>query len=443
MAKKQVVVYINDLNCSENRSNVNFQQLKVSCGSGQQSFKWLGNVISERLLREELRVVGIRNMNKELINPIDLIVEHCVDDEISVIAEVASSISSDEYDFPLLSAWQVGAYIRSEDGMKWTNEIEQWRMRDETNAVEIDFPDESNSPTSSRAIVIGDSFSSFSASLNKAFDLDWKNIHWNWLEKPVAENDRKKMLEVVKRNYHLVYNFFQHYCGLGVLGRRYGMSMFEFQHFFHNAKLLNASTDHLEIDGIYKKVVLFEGSLEEEEKSSFETTERYPLMSRSEFMQALMCYAINKRNDPVTSIEDLFQILSGIWSSISAVYLIYASPSVRKLTIDSYALLRQTFYCWATHHPVRGVHLSLSDLKSMLTAATLIDADDHQICMTKVAAAYLTPTKEWELDYLVFAEFLEIVSQISIQTFAGKDDYSKVKLAFSFIIELGTRATRK
>jgi hypothetical protein len=75
----------------------------------------------------------------------------------------------------------------------------------------------------------------------------------------------------------------------------------------------------------------------------------------------------------------------------------------------------------------------------MLTAATLVENEDYGICMAKVLAAQLATSSDWELDHLVFVEFLEAASRIAVLTQTGIEDVAKVKLAFTLLSECGAR----
>lgn len=79
---------------------------KVSVGKGHQSIKWLSFVIQQRikemnLLRHihDCLVISIKNTQDELINPIDLIYEHQIDGNVTVVIEVNLSIYIQYYEY--------------------------------------------------------------------------------------------------------------------------------------------------------------------------------------------------------------------------------------------------------------------------------------------------------------------------------------------------------
>jgi len=71
----------------------------INVGSGRQTFKWLAAVIQSRLIEDSVLrlaynsenciISAIKNVKDELINPMDLILEHSDEDKkVNIIAEV-------------------------------------------------------------------------------------------------------------------------------------------------------------------------------------------------------------------------------------------------------------------------------------------------------------------------------------------------------------------
>eukprot|EP01032_Pedospumella_encystans_P030511 gene30511-34441_t len=125
--------------------------INISCGSGRQTFRWLGSVIQSRIKQygllknrfedENYIVTEIRNRDNQLLNPADLLVEHAEGSNLEVIAIVASSFPVDEWEIPEMGDWLKGAHIKSKIGSQWMSEIEAWRdslktMKDAANRGE-------------------------------------------------------------------------------------------------------------------------------------------------------------------------------------------------------------------------------------------------------------------------------------------------------------------
>jgi hypothetical protein len=60
-------------------------------------------------------------------------------------------------------------------------------------------------------------------------------MKWSWL--PVL--DPVRLGDCLRSLYSSVCNIFAHYCGVGQVGERYGLSMQEFAHLLHFMRLVN------------------------------------------------------------------------------------------------------------------------------------------------------------------------------------------------------------
>lgn len=203
--------------------------IKISCGNGRQTIRWLGSVVQARIeqygvLRKSYEqdhyiVTEIRNTDGQLLNPADLICEHAASDTLSVTAIVASSFPVDEWEIPEMGEWLKAATIKSKTGQHWVSEIEAWResLKTFTAAQNAGEDAEKNilvhkaHPPSSSLIQIGFDFSE--SEINAAFDLDWTIMKWDWLLP--SELLKSQLGDVLKSNYAMVCNLFTHYCGTG------------------------------------------------------------------------------------------------------------------------------------------------------------------------------------------------------------------------------------
>jgi hypothetical protein len=209
------------------------ETVKVSCGNGRQNFKWLGSVVQSRIkqygvLKNKFQedhyiVTEIRNTDGQLLNPLDLLTEHAIGDNLSCTATVVSSFPVDEWENPEMGDWVRIANVKSEIGMNWANEVQAWRESvdkvKKSSSAKADGSTETSSnmllhralPPNSNLIQIGFDFSQ--SDINSAFDLDWSVMKWDWLQ----PTDMQKSLlgDVMKTNYALVCNVFAHYSGVG------------------------------------------------------------------------------------------------------------------------------------------------------------------------------------------------------------------------------------
>lgn len=203
--------------------------IKVSCGNGRQTFRWLGSVVQARIkqygvLRRKYEednyiVTEIRNAEGLLLNPADLICEHTASDTLSVIAIVSSSFPVDEWEIPEMGEWLKGATIKSDVGQHWVSEIEAWReslkslnaAHNSGEDIETNILVHKAHPPSSNLIQIGFDFSE--SDINSAFDLDWTVMKWEWLQP--SDLLKNQLGDALKSNYAMICNFFTHYCGIG------------------------------------------------------------------------------------------------------------------------------------------------------------------------------------------------------------------------------------
>jgi hypothetical protein len=203
--------------------------VKISCGNGRQSIRWLGAVVQARIKQygvlknkfeeDNYIVTEIRNADGQLLNPSDLLCEHTPTDTLNVVATVASSYPVDEWEIPEMGDWLKSAYVKSKIGLHWTSEIEAWRESLKTlkAAQEAGADKETNilvhkaHPPSSNLVQIGFDFSE--SDINSAFDLDWAVMKWDWLQP--SELLKNQLGDALKSNYAMVCNFFTHYCGVG------------------------------------------------------------------------------------------------------------------------------------------------------------------------------------------------------------------------------------
>lgn len=358
---------------------VNNQRFHVSCGKGEQSFQWLATVIQQRvkqfnLMRKSLQeesfiVTELRNQEDELINPQDKIYEHVGTNGLTVRAILVTSYPIDDWENPKINDWMQVAYIHSKSGYQWATEIEGWRQTlanadasmpgsklryKPANAIH-----KTLLPSQSTLIQIGEHFSP--QDIESAFNLDWQAMSWKWLpsmlSSAVTETQRNRLGVVLKENYGLVCNLFVHYAGEGRVGQRYGMTLQEFGHCLHFAKLLDWKFSEEAVQRIFfssgpenlqqtsssnqdsneragmeeadiprngfavKKATSYSSALQD--SATTNSTKRCPLMTRAHFAEALVCVALEERFGNQVRYRVIFSFLSFSLELciISVVYL--------------------------------------------------------------------------------------------------------------------------
>jgi hypothetical protein len=200
-------------------------------------------------------VTGIRNDEGVLLNPADYIYEHAIGKILKVNVETAHALDSDEWGNPIYSNWMAGAYAVSKAGAIWNEEVAIWRERIRSQPLGDDEDDFDGlggfGHTSSGVLQIGDDFSD--EDIERAFQLDWKQTKWPWLEAKPADTDMHVLKLTVRDNYRILCKIFTHFCGSGQVGQRYGLSVREFGHILHICKYfdMNNIDDRFAIEDIY------------------------------------------------------------------------------------------------------------------------------------------------------------------------------------------------
>ncbi len=245
---------------------VNERVLPVSVQNGQQTFRWLAMVVQDRLKKEKnpfekeaekCLIQGFYNEGGELIDPRQKINEHAewVNCTWQVNATTAEKFPADEWGNPIYSDWRAAAYLNSDNGFSWALEMDQWRQQ--VSSLQPEGSDTEAPVVDSNLIQIGEQ-----PEAEVAFNLDWSMMKWRWLEldfttdKKTTFPNMDKEIECIKQvlasRYELILVVFQHYCGTGEIGQRYGMSSLEFSHLLRLCGLVTTGKEVFE-PGVVKE----------------------------------------------------------------------------------------------------------------------------------------------------------------------------------------------
>lgn len=220
--------------------------IEVSVQDGQQSIRWLGVIVQQRLrstknafnkMAGNCFVTGLFNQDGDLLDPKQKIDDYAQWDNCmwTVTAKTCEKFPADEWGNPAYEDWAAAAYLHSDHTFSWAVEMNHWRAK-------IGYYQPNESQTDSQTadgsmIQIGDR-----PIPEVAFDLDVSAMKWAWLEMPIIgegknavtldrEAEIASLKAVLAERYDLILVIFQHYCGAGEIGERYGMSTLEFSHF--------------------------------------------------------------------------------------------------------------------------------------------------------------------------------------------------------------------
>lgn len=450
--------------------------ISINVKEGRQTFKWLAQVVQSRLIATTLNptktihgdesrskvVSSITNSKDELINPRDSIMEHAdPDGNCKVHAHVVSTFPSDVWGNPVYDDWMTAAYLRSEVGIHWASEMSAWRDRlanavvDSSGKPIADSASSSLSPrggTSSGAmgsfIQVGDD-----PDPQSAFELDWGQMKWNWL--PSSQQTDVQLSHIrmaLRNNYQVIIRIFTHYCGSGVVGQRYGMTMTDHAHLLHALGIINLAKEGEadRADAYFERVVGKSRAV-----ASTMGVSSHPLLSRPQLAQALASIAIDLELDQTTIHEAIEALLSGLvheyWEKLAANVSLYCiNDEILPMAIrDYYSIVKQAFLAFAVHDAIRGPEITLPDLMQLLVASTLVFKDQTEplvACFLQAQISLPALSEARELQSLVYCEFLEAVSRLAIQTIdtnAALGPGKRVRMALSMLCELQDHAPRR
>lgn len=449
--------------------SVSNKEIDIKVGDGRQNFKWLASTIQSRIkefniLRDDYQDDGIiitciKNMNDELINPIDCIYEHVnIDEEIIILnvnAEIATKYDSDQWGFPIMNNWLSSAYLRSQHGISWNNEMTAFRdnFNNDNNKL-----NEYSSAGYSNLVQIGDVLSE--SELSMAYELDWNQMKFTWIENILTEGQRILLHDVLKKNYFIIYNIFLQYCGIAKVGQRYGLSLIEFGHILHIARIYNLLDNYSKVHEIFFKItgqainsnddsdskgLILSGS-----KSSLNAksmVDNWILMSRQEFAQALVFIAIEMKNSEASISEGVDSFFNGplleLLKFIKTSYAIYKDDddvaSIQDIIKNTHNIVKMLYMSWATFHPIKGAYLTIDDLMKLLIIAGVITREHQVVFMAKYLETQANPSLPWELQEVTYCEFLEITAKLAIHTMANETlltNPKRIRLALHQISEV-------
>lgn len=412
--------------------------LEVSLGSGQQNFRWLGLVVNARLkssgilkksFDEECRtVLAFTNEEGTIMDPTNLIC-NMVEDKGNVFAEVTESLKSDENGNPILTTWQVSAYVHSDLGVQYYSAMEAYREKKlQEDEVEV--------VTSSGLLYVGD----FSLEdINSAFELDWRQLNWDWLG--ISDNDFNyhDLKTILSQSYGLVCRIFSHYCGAGDVGDAYGMNLIEFIHFVHTTGTFHWKTHAKKIDDIFASVVTNEGMEESQSESKSSSPDR---MTRCDLVYALVKVALRNTKDQsdnfIKAIKAFFTVqLNNAWENEIARYYAHEPDSVLQKTLEQYSPFAKSVFKQFSSRGKGCDVITVADFKQLFVTMATVRQNDDKIINT----AFLKPMPtNSEFDELCVCEFIEAVCHLAIAAVPDLDtdtitDVQKIRMLFQSIAD--------
>lgn len=434
--------------------NASTIQFVLNVKEGRQTFKWLAQVLQARLgvsAPSPCLVKAITNNEAILLDPRDSIAEHVIPETgiCTVHVTVVSTFPSDVWGNPIYGDWMTTAYVRSELGQRYCQEMDAWRERLAAAVVDSSgkptvFGSSSSSSPSSYSSAHTSSYDETSSRIQigeepevqGAFDLDWTTMKWHWLSSPAKEHACMEAIKtILKERYHNITFLFKHYAGAGVVGERYALTKAEFAHLLHGLKVVNLATPSGEsaADAIFEQCGIAEGVC---------------LMTRPQLAQALVAVSVSISSSSPgdgfspQSLQDFMgDVVAPFVSELGSLYCLYSihDDILGVAYRDYYQLVRQAFLTFAVEDPVRGAEILLRDYMQLLVTSTLVFKDQTDQMVTNFLRAQVNRERERELHSLVFAEFMEAVSRLAIEIIDTDPNLSpgkRIRMAFSMLTDL-------
>ncbi|RHY14473.1 hypothetical protein DYB36_005270 [Aphanomyces astaci] len=398
----------------------------VACGEGMQSIKWLGLVAAQRYAlmlphgrcrtREDAHSKNgfylpseVRNSEGDLLSPWSRIVE-CVREGETITIVLQHEVPVDDIGVPQLSSWAVSAFSNT------TNQ----RVTDDDNDL-IAADEKDDHVATKKGGSVYSNLQGYSSSFHANHVKSGQFISQDELESAFYHDVARLALdEFVKDPKEKV--------KYQILTRHFSMSGAEFNHFVHESTLLHHVKDAALLDKLFVRALREPGNVR---------------LSRVEFMQALVLVVVTHNKmygDDVPFLPALEKALkdsvkpacnrltSGpfrdtLHSDGMLAMLQEAKPKLSKV-YDKYASGKQYVRCY-------GPILSVSDFRSLVQDSGIFctgDSDKHEALFGQAIGQCFTgmrDIKDGEKQFVVFAEYVEVLCRLSLAIWDDKDVSAK------------------
>ncbi len=488
---------LDDFISSENRRKIQVNVFveeschSISVGGGKQTFRWLAQCIQSRLLlmksmrssnkAERFRINALRNKGNELINPFDLIVEHLPLDInlLEVYADCQFNANIDDSGNPLYTEWESSAYVVSEEGRNWFDNLENARNQEKKAK---------NNEYKASEIAIGDIFLSTEES-QKAFQNDRKLFNYinifdmstttttsSSSRSPTRDGESKhssnstnstfsdSMYKLIASHYIYFSNLFLLFAGPGVLGRPYGITYSDYGHIIHQSKLSDFKNERLLIEKTFFEATKDtntinaiknsfnnnndnDNSKNESKSESKISSYASPLMSRSQLVDGLVMLSIkfvlsndagnsdmheltaSEQDKVIIAVETCCQKITKLWTDIQKHYLLFQYDTILK---EYRILLKSTFEAVCRDDG----ELSVENFITLIDHASITAYKAEAECIKAFSNALMTPSPDYMLEGVVFIEFLEACVHVALAVVdtEGLSDREKITIGLNQLI---------
>ncbi|RHY15862.1 hypothetical protein DYB25_006024 [Aphanomyces astaci] len=391
-----------------------------------QSIKWLGLVAAQRYAlmlphgrcrtREDAHSKNgfylpseVRNSEGDLLSPWSRIVE-CVREGETITIVLQHEVPVDDIGVPQLSSWAVSAFSNT------TNQ----RVTDDDNDL-IAADEKDDHVATKKGGSVYSNLQGYSSSFHANHVKSGQFISQDELESAFYHDVARLALdEFVKDPKEKV--------KYQILTRLFSMSGAEFNHFVHESTLLHHVKDAALLDKLFVRALREPGNMR---------------LSRVEFMQALVLVVVTHNKmygDDVPFLPALEKALkdsvkpacnrltSGpfrdtLHSDGLLAMLQEAKPKLCKV-YDKYASGKQYVRCY-------GPILSVSDFRSLVQDSGIFctgDSDKHEALFGQAIGQCFTgmrDIKDGEKQFVVFAEYVEVLCRLSLAIWDDKDVSAK------------------
>lgn len=179
---------------------------------------------------------------------------------------------------------------------------------------------------------------------NQNSELDWNQIEWKQFGFDKGNPNKKLIYDSLRAQYHLFCNLFQHFAGSGQIGERYGITLIEFGHICHFARLINFRLQKGKVEDLFHDSIRSSEDHSESKEGAHQAMR--PLMSRINLVEAVVRIASNEceekslDNIATAFIETVEGPLADAWIALSDNFIVSVlvafSRSRSKFKVDPY-----------------------------------------------------------------------------------------------------------
>ncbi|OQS06172.1 hypothetical protein THRCLA_01779 [Thraustotheca clavata] len=433
---------------------VNGLKFTVSCGEGGQCIKWLGLVAAQRYslllphgrcrTREDAHSKQgfylpseVKNSEGVILSPWSRISDCCRENEI-ISVNLQHEVAVNEIGIPEMSEWAISAFSNISNQHIELEKNEDEEDDNRTSGSKALDPQETLAGYAKAHLMTHVKSGQFISQeeIEAAF---YHDMTFLALDEFIKDSkDRDDVEETLLKYYDIVNMVYKHY-GLGFGDDMYrsvililfstkssfSMNLLEFLHFVHESTLLHFQKDENVVSKVFQSTLSNLGI-------------EAPLLPRVGFIQSILRVIMVHNKMYGDDVSFLMALEKSMRDYIKpAVHRITSGPFRDTLHTDSILALFQEAkpkltkvyekYATASSDKAPGIFLSASDLRSLIQDSGIFctgDSDEHEMLFGEAITQCFRGMKDSgnsDAQHLVFVEFVEVISRLSLGIWQDKD----------------------